>query len=54
MGKEIVHYYPYITWFKSSVCGIYIDDLGDHTELIKEVTCKRCIKKIKKGKNKLK
>lgn len=42
--KATVHYYPYSVGYKKSLCGIEFDDLGNHSDKLKWVTCKTCLK----------
>jgi hypothetical protein len=46
--EYIIHFYPYSIGHKKSLCGISFDKLGDHTNQIKYVTCKKCKNLLKK------
>jgi hypothetical protein len=54
MGEVIIHYYPHTSWYLSSLCGIYCDNIKDMSNDIKYVTCKKCLKKYNETRRKKK
>ena len=47
MKENIICYYPYSVGYKSTYCGMSFFNVNEHTSVVKEVTCKKCLKKIK-------
>jgi len=45
--EEIIHHYKHKHWFGKTECGVDIQTAKDHSDILRFVTCKKCIKNAK-------